>query len=490
MCSRRPHIRACFALAACRAAGLAAPPGHALSIAVVLARLLACRACCLLLAACCGDSLCGACLLDQHHGAQPSSLGGLHGGHALHAGRVITAISAAKRHTAAVSKDGEVWVWGHRGCTPRRVPLAGCRDTTRFKLAAPATAAGSGAAADVGEHQLVFHRGHSEMMKPHAVAVAAGFTHTTVLTRDGALLVWLSEDPGLRVHEVKGGLAGKRVVSVCSSKYCTAAVTAEGEVWTWESKGGAASFAPSAAAGEGSSSWREGGAGGQGLCSSSSGALGSSVGGVGSVGATNVATTMGGRRGSKDLLATAAPAQGGPGLAVPGGAMSGAVRPVRVSGLRRVSQVCVGEKHTLALCTWAMPPLPDELGVFPAEAMEGGAGANSDSDADELEFEGESTQGVCTAQQSPGGIPATSHHHHHHHHGHHDSSAPRLGFGVSNAGTSEPRQGVSSWREGEDGLHMADDEPRPPSAVPTLQVLTQQAVAQQLVEPRTALQVC
>ncbi len=155
-------------------------------------------------------------------------------------GKTLVAVSAAKRHTVVLTADGEVLTWGHQVVTPRRVNLAGTRDVWRCAnpATAPATpgaasssaapaggvtpasaagasvaggalaaAAGPAAAAALGE-PLRFHRGHAEVVRPVAVAVAAGFTHTTVVTRTGCTLVWWSADPALRVQEVQGPLAG------------------------------------------------------------------------------------------------------------------------------------------------------------------------------------------------------------------------------------------------------------------------------------------
>lgn len=40
-------------------------------------------------------------------------------------GKNIVAVAAAKRHTVALSSEGDVYTWGHRVVTPRRVQLAG-----------------------------------------------------------------------------------------------------------------------------------------------------------------------------------------------------------------------------------------------------------------------------------------------------------------------------------------------------------------------------
>ena len=134
-------------------------------------------------------------------------------------GKRVVAAAAAKRHTLVLTAEGEVYTWGHRGVSPRRVALAGARDTS--------TASGE---------PLRFHRGHAEVARPAAVAVCAGAAHSAVLTGAGVVLCWRSADPALQLQEVLGPLAGRRVVSISAGKYRTAAVTEQGEVCMWEGR--------------------------------------------------------------------------------------------------------------------------------------------------------------------------------------------------------------------------------------------------------------
>lgn len=134
-------------------------------------------------------------------------------------GRVVVAAAAAKRHTLALTADGDVFTWGHRGVSPRRVQLAGSRDAT----------ASDGKA-------LRFHRGHGDVVRPEAIAICAGAAHSTALTRTGVVLAWRSADPALIVQEVGGELAAKRVVSLSAGKYRTAVVTDDGNVYCWEGR--------------------------------------------------------------------------------------------------------------------------------------------------------------------------------------------------------------------------------------------------------------
>ncbi|XP_058105803.1 uncharacterized protein LOC131249198 isoform X2 [Magnolia sinica] len=90
-------------------------------------------------------------------------------------GKVLIGVSAAKYHTIVLGADGEVFTWGHRLVTPRRVVVA--RNIKKS-----------------GTAPLKFHR----MERLHVVSIAAGMIHSTVLTEDGALFYWISSDPDLR----------------------------------------------------------------------------------------------------------------------------------------------------------------------------------------------------------------------------------------------------------------------------------------------------
>lgn len=74
----------------------------------------------------------------------------------------------------------QVFTWGHRLVTPRRVVIA--RNIRK-----------------VGNAMLKFHRKE----RLNVVAVAAGTTHSIALTDDGALFYWASSDPDLQCHQVK-----------------------------------------------------------------------------------------------------------------------------------------------------------------------------------------------------------------------------------------------------------------------------------------------
>lgn len=73
----------------------------------------------------------------------------------------------------------QVFTWGHRLVTPRRVVVA--RNIRKL-----------------GNTPLKFHRKE----RLHVGAIAAGVTHSMALTGDGTLFYWVSSDPSLRCQQV------------------------------------------------------------------------------------------------------------------------------------------------------------------------------------------------------------------------------------------------------------------------------------------------
>ena len=67
---------------------------------------------------------------------------------------------------------------------------------------------------------IAFHKGQTEISRPHAVAIAAGAAHSCCLTRSGVVLAWQSWDANLAVQEVCAGLAGKKIVSIAAGLLC------------------------------------------------------------------------------------------------------------------------------------------------------------------------------------------------------------------------------------------------------------------------------
>ena len=69
-----------------------------------------------------------------------------------------------------------------------------------------------------GFANIAFHKGQSEISRPHAVAIAAGVAHSCCLTSSGVVLAWRSWDSSLALQEVNAGLAGKKIVSIAAGK--------------------------------------------------------------------------------------------------------------------------------------------------------------------------------------------------------------------------------------------------------------------------------
>lgn len=129
-------------------------------------------------------------------------------------GKILTGVSAAKYHTIVLGSDGEVFTWGHRLVTPKRVVI-----TRNLKKS--------------GSTPLKFHRKE----RLHVVSIAAGMVHSMALTEDGALFYWVSSDPDLRCQQLYA-MCGRNMVSISAGKYWTAAATATGDVYMWDGKKG------------------------------------------------------------------------------------------------------------------------------------------------------------------------------------------------------------------------------------------------------------
>lgn len=127
-------------------------------------------------------------------------------------GRVLTGVAAAKCHTIVLGADGEVFTWGHRLVTPRRVVIA--RNLKKN-----------------GSALMKFHR----MERLHVVGIAAGMVHSLALTDDGTLFYWVSSDPDLKCQQLYS-LNGRKIVDISTGKYWGAAVTSTGDIYMWDGK--------------------------------------------------------------------------------------------------------------------------------------------------------------------------------------------------------------------------------------------------------------
>lgn len=134
-------------------------------------------------------------------------------------GRHIVECAAAKRHTVVLTEDGDVLTWGHKGVSPRKVLLNG----TIQAHALDGT-------------MLRFQKGYKDVSKPEIIQICAGAAHSSVLTATGIVLTWRSADPHCQIQEIGGILSGQRIVSISAGKYRTAAVSAIGTVYMWEGR--------------------------------------------------------------------------------------------------------------------------------------------------------------------------------------------------------------------------------------------------------------
>jgi hypothetical protein len=166
--------------------------------------------------------------------------------------RHIISVSASKRHTVVLTSDGDVLAWGHKVLPPTKVCLHGCRDTARSAKAIRLLTSrdrresnkGGGIGNSVSPYQrgaatgtprprIHFHRDNADVTNPRVVAIAAGATHTSMLTSSGVVLAFRSEDPAMMAQEVEGVLGSMSVVKIAAGKSRSVALTDTGEVYTW-----------------------------------------------------------------------------------------------------------------------------------------------------------------------------------------------------------------------------------------------------------------
>lgn len=105
-------------------------------------------------------------------------------------GKTFVGIAAAKYHTIVLGSDGDVFTWGHRLVTPKRVVIGRILKK-------------------MGNILLKFHRKE----RLHVVAITAGTTQSMALTEDGTLFYWVSADPDLRCQQVLTAIYGVSTAS-------------------------------------------------------------------------------------------------------------------------------------------------------------------------------------------------------------------------------------------------------------------------------------
>ncbi len=281
-------------------------------------------------------------------------------------GKVVVMCAAAKRHTVVLTKDGDVLTWGHKGVSPRKVNFSSVRNSA-FLDGTP----------------LRFQKGYKDVLKPRIERICAGAAHTTALTTTGVALTWRSADPHCQIQELGGALAGERVVDISAGKYRTAAVTDVGTVFMWE---GRADYNPADCRLTGSSSkkWRstwdaDNGDGVQTHAGRGIHMLGSSIDSMSSLDGSHLGSSpcsLSHRFGSPSMLermhsrfkstgiVAHSPSPSGGSMHSFKGTLGGTsqprqspqvfdpIYPTVVDRLRRITQVSVGEKHSLALQSW------------------------------------------------------------------------------------------------------------------------------------------
>lgn len=134
----------------------------------------------------------------------------------------IAHVSLAKKHSLALTEDGDIYSWGHKCVAPKQIPLTGSRASE---------------AANRAGQLIQFHRGSQKVKRPLAVMIAAGAMQSCCLTSTGVVLCWNSASPRTGVKEINGKLSGKKAISIAAGKSLLAATTSDGRVYTWENDG-------------------------------------------------------------------------------------------------------------------------------------------------------------------------------------------------------------------------------------------------------------
>ncbi|KAK3242147.1 hypothetical protein CYMTET_48143 [Cymbomonas tetramitiformis] len=283
-------------------------------------------------------------------------------------GRELVHVSLSKRHSVVVDSEGDVFTWGHGRTPPKRVALAG---------AATVLAGGCDGHAPL--------RMHHASQRLRVLLTAAGGAHTVAITKCGAALYWASGDAQLRCLPVLA-LLGKCAITAAAGKTRSAVVTAEGDVYMWE---GAAALASCG--------------GLERIPSGTSPMLATSPGcgrsGSGSGAGSGTSPGFSGRSASFSNLS---PGPGtSPTISDPktpsaftpqsqaspkeiGGVTGGVPDMVvqRVDGMRRMSLIAVGEKHSLAVQRVAIAVLPGiSQAAVKVAGRKGALGPHDDDDS-------------------------------------------------------------------------------------------------------------
>ena len=134
--------------------------------------------------------------------------------------RFVTHVAAAKKHTLALTADGEVRRWGFGESAARRVDVASALTTRRRR---------AGAKTDGGFFSAL------DPLGAECVRIAAGASVSLALTRRGVVLQWASGDlrpsAATTLRRVRG--FDGAVVAVAAGKTTCAAATDRGDAYEW-----------------------------------------------------------------------------------------------------------------------------------------------------------------------------------------------------------------------------------------------------------------
>ncbi|KFH12064.1 regulator of chromosome condensation (RCC1) repeat-containing protein [Toxoplasma gondii VAND] len=166
-------------------------------------------------------------------------------------GKRVTQIACGKHVSAAVTEEGELYVWGEgRGGQVGPPVPAGRRSEDRRKEVSTSTFPSSGLSFNVPTPRRLEVYGLAESEETSqdrtpkkVVQVACGSSHCAALTEDGEIYTWGSDDYGqlglgkesrfVLLPRRVDALADKRVVSVRCGHFFTCCTTSTGEVFVW-----------------------------------------------------------------------------------------------------------------------------------------------------------------------------------------------------------------------------------------------------------------